>query len=192
MKKVSSYEWIIISITVCLIVVLITPPFTFLILSWCLVACSLGMMMLTNTSFLKLKRVIFIITLLWACSLTGSTEFNPLSVRIQGGQFDNVPVAEILQYFAKQRDGHSRWSFVLIGDKLPTQKVSLLIPDDTSFQEVLDTISQATECNYKWYRYRFCGNDPGTGSIRFELSQANENAEHRLYIYSFKMVRVQK
>jgi hypothetical protein len=188
-QRISSIEMVIIFIILSVIIMIATPPFTYLIISWVAAICSLIMLLFTNKKLFNFKKCLFIISFLLACYLTGISEINPLNARLKGGQFNDVSVAEILQHFAKQK---TNWSFVLVGEQLSTKRASVFIPDGITFEQVLNTISNSTDSDYCWYRHSFCGNDPGARSIRFELTQKCGDKDKRLYVFRSEIIDSQK
>ena len=144
------------------------PGVTFLRPAWWGI-CAVGAVVFLTTSASPRARIFFGCAML-ACGTVGAFKlyyFLPLQHKVHRATYVNEPLPYILRAIAQQRTTGPDRRFVICDQLTLNKQLTLSIPNGCTLGEAMKRITTATETEYDWHWFSWCGNTypPTTAKI---------------------------
>jgi hypothetical protein len=113
-------------------------------------------------------------------AIVNTLQVQPLRTAITGSRFEAVPLTNVLQYLATQKQDRPEWWFLIYEKDLASTKITLDLPKSCTLSCALDRIAQSAKCEFSYTWFKSCGNAGRPSCARFMVrKQGSKSTDSR-------------
>ncbi len=127
----------------------------------------------------QFRRIATVVSIILAVLfLTSLPVLFPLRTPLKGGHFEDVPLAEVLEYISRQKPTRLYWRFHVPGQAMTRRRITVELSDGLTLGEALHKVAAASGCEFHWGWHKFMGCDTSPICASFHFRGVGAPVDH--------------